>query len=72
MKDRKGIAVILVVALFLAGLSGCAAFEAVHLAWQGAVIAGTLMDNIHVKAPPPPAQKAPANEAPEADQHQGR
>jgi len=72
MKDRKGIAVILVVALSLGGLSGCAAFEAVHMAWQGAVIARTLIDNIHVKAPPPPSQKAPADEAPEPDQHQGR
>ena len=64
---QKAIALILAAALSLAGLSGCAAFEAAHMAWQGAVIAGTLMDNIHVKAPPPPSQQAPANEASEAE-----
>jgi uncharacterized protein YceK len=59
---KKGIAVILVVAL---SLSGCAALDAAHMAWQGALIAGTLMDNIRVKAAPPPSQKAPSSEAAE-------
>jgi len=50
-KKVKVIALVVVVALF--GLSGCAALDAVHMAWQGALIAGDLLSIPKVKAPAP-------------------
>lgn len=56
----KGIAVILVVALSLAGLSGCAALDAAHMAWQGMVILG----DIKIPQSSAPKQQAVKNSDP--------
>jgi len=52
-KKVKGIALSLVVLVALFGLSGCAALDAAHMAWKGAVIAGDLLSIPKVKAPAP-------------------